>query len=925
MVTIYSDAPPLRPGHISAALQVLGWLLHRPTAWRNFVARVDPTLPPHFSLLQLRREHLRHPEMRRLLFVGYIVVPLLVSLLIGLPHVALYKGLLSTEMWGVIGVWSGILGVSGLLSALLGVGGGIVGGPLNVVVGAIVDWSVPSIHSFGIRSVVGIDSPVSGLCAALGGFSLGFATHARLQTPTLIRGTARSIGAVLLGVLIGVAAIFLTVKFGSNIWGGVIGSTGLAIAIGLSLQRRGSSWKRGMVVVVSGCLGYVAIATIVIATLDFFVHRGLTGNLLAGAFLRARETIPALWLMLPAIFGEIVGGATAGAFAGIVGGMGGWLALAIVIDAAPNWPTIPVGIACIVFGFAVPVLRPLLLYPIVSMLNLIIFRLDEKRTDQQQSLLKWNAAFWDEDQRLPLFGLDAHLILVSERNPVDGQQALAFIAKGRQRWAAQEAQLELDARTLERCRDIESMARSHRQFGPGDLAGPASAVLRNLARISQDVAAILEQNVYNQRVSLRALADRVDGLIRELNRSTEPHAIRFARIISEWQEIITQRERTLAEETARRQEIESPYVIGLPLNELQSVFVGRAEVAERIERLLLQPQRPPLLLYGQRRTGKTSLLHNLGRLLPSSLVPLFIDLQGPASRARNEVGFLYNLSIAIAKQAREHRDLRIVPVTREALKQDPFTVFEQWLDSFSEQLGDSKALLLFDEFEQLEEAMLKERLDRQLILGMLRHIIQHKPKFRVLLAGSHQLHEMKFWASYMINVQIVKLDNLTVIDALRLVEHPVQNFALRYQKQAAERVLHLTGCHPYLLQLLCDRIVHLKNAQPLNSRFLATVDDLENAISDAVQHGAFFFSDIENNQLDEQSRVLLRFLAKKGEHGLGTEEECHALWGPDIPFILKNLLARDLLELFDNGFRFRSELVRRWFTINEPLSEGRAG
>ena len=46
--------------------------------------------------------------------------------------------------------------------------------------------------------------------------------------------------------------------------------------------------------------------------------------------------------------------------------------------------------------------------------------------------------------------------------------------------------------------------------------------------------------------------------------------------------------------------------------------------------------------------GKTSLLNNLGRLLPSTIVPLFIDLQGPASRASDHAGLLYNLARAMA-------------------------------------------------------------------------------------------------------------------------------------------------------------------------------------------------------------------------------------------------------------------------------------
>ena len=93
----------------------------------------------------------------------------------------------------------------------------------------------------------------------------------------------------------------------------------------------------------------------------------------------------------------------------------------------------------------------------------------------------------------------------------------------------------------------------------------------------------------------------------------------------------------------------APYITGIPLTEHQEVFVGRTDIGSRIEQLLLDQRRPPLLLYGQRRMGKTSLLHNLGRLLPSTVVPLFVDLQGPTTQASDHAGFLYNIARGMSR------------------------------------------------------------------------------------------------------------------------------------------------------------------------------------------------------------------------------------------------------------------------------------
>jgi hypothetical protein len=66
------------------------------------------------------------------------------------------------------------------------------------------------------------------------------------------------------------------------------------------------------------------------------------------------------------------------------------------------------------------------------------------------------------------------------------------------------------------------------------------------------------------------------------------------------------------------------------------------------------------------------------------------------------------------------------------LELDPFTRFDEWLDEVEVALGDQMALLMLDEFEVLATALENGRFDENIILGMLRHLIQHRPRFKVL-------------------------------------------------------------------------------------------------------------------------------------------------------------------------------------------------
>ena len=129
-----------------------------------------------------------------------------------------------------------------------------------------------------------------------------------------------------------------------------------------------------------------------------------------------------------------------------------------------------------------------------------------------------------------------------------------------------------------------------------------------------------------------------------MTRSSDKYAVRFYPIASHWHQIVGRHVQDLEVQAEQHQEIESPYVIGVPLTEQQDIFVGRTDISAHIEQLVMERRCPPLLLYGQRRTGKTSILKNLGRLLPNKIISMFVDLQGPVRAAKGHTGFLYNLA-----------------------------------------------------------------------------------------------------------------------------------------------------------------------------------------------------------------------------------------------------------------------------------------
>jgi hypothetical protein len=940
---MYTHARPLHRNPLLGTLQLFAWIFLHPSAWQAWVRGVDAALPADFSLTHLSAAHFRHPAMRSVLLRGHLLGPLLVGLflvvellLLGTDSRDIAIRVCACVLFSVGGGLVSGAGTNAAVGMAVGVIGGLCGclaygqkflfdrqpdtrfvGDMSTVVADYVRGGGPG----SIAMAVGLGVTAGVIFASVGGVSVRPPVSVRERRPGAWT-ERRNIGGFLIGLVVGGLGFAVAVLSATRLpFLTAVALTGFLVGgfAALQLTRRiGRSLIYGLL---CGLGNYVSIRFLLPVLHDIVVV-----GIIVGALLSA-------WFANFYLWAARIGGRVAGAVAGSLGLCGGWVLIVSSAFASPFSVSTQVsyglasGLLGMLLALSQNIWRPLLFYPFEEAWNLVLLRIDQhslaEKAKERRSLLRYHAAFFDELQPWPLHGLDVHLLLVLAHRPDEGRAALSALSATPQRWAAQAAQLELDANKLEQCQDVASIAAL--PAGLGELEGPASAVLRSFSRISQDVAAALSQGTaHNQRLGLVAVSQKVETLRAELSRSSDPHAERFRPIAEHFRRLIDERSKALVQAAELAQEIDNPYVIGVPLTVQQEIFVGRTDVSARIEQLLLDRRRPPLLLYGQRRMGKTSLLNNLGRLLPTALVPLFVDLQGPASAASDHAGLLYNLGRGMLDSALRQRRLRLPPLSRESLVQDPFTRFDEWLDEVDALLAQSgaTALLLLDELEALERALAEGRFSEAAVLGMLRHLIQHRLRFKVLLASSHSLEELGRFASYLINVQIVHLGYLSPEETLRLVERPVPDMLLRYEPQAAARVVELSRGHPFLVQLLCSEIVSLKNEQPPDragrpGRRLATVLDIESAVLPSIESGSFFFADIERNQIGAQAAEVLRHLAQKGAAAVADEAALQAefprLSSEKMSEILRQLLRRDLIEQAAGGYRFQVELIRRYF------------
>lgn len=353
--------------------------------------------------------------------------------------------------------------------------------------------------------------------------------------------------------------------------------------------------------------------------------------------------------------------------------------------------------------------------------------------------------------------------------------------------------------------------------------------------------------------------------------------------------------------------IPNVYVAGMPLDEKSAVFKGRKDIIRILERELATDavQRPALLLFGARRTGKTSVLRQFPDTLGPQVIPVRVDLQGLALTG-NLPTFFEKLSDEIGKTILALRRIKVAEISRRELEADPYIVFADWMKTVEETIGDRWLLLSLDEYEYIERMTETGRADER-IFQLLRSLLQNYPRITLLFSGAHTFEELSpVWSHHLINVHTIKIGDLDRKEARELIEKPIDPFPLKYEAAAVERILSVVGGQPYLLQVTCRDLVNALNDK---NQLYARVADVNQALDSALVSGAAYFKEVwMGPESSETRRKVLAAIARKRGTPVAEKSLLRAGKHQD----LKSLVDHDVIEKINGGYRFKVELVRRW-------------
>ncbi len=375
----------------------------------------------------------------------------------------------------------------------------------------------------------------------------------------------------------------------------------------------------------------------------------------------------------------------------------------------------------------------------------------------------------------------------------------------------------------------------------------------------------------------------------------------------------------------------NPYVAGPPTWGERGFF-GHQDTLDWVARGLRNPATNSVVLFGQRRIGKTSLLLQLRRTLPAdTFLPTYFDLQDQSTRSLGQV--LADLADTVAKQA------GLEPPDPAAFD-DRGTFFSHtFLPQVYAFLGrNRRPVFLLDEFDVLDEATEEElpaTAAAQSLFRFTRHVMTKDPHPAFVFAVGRRVDDLALDFTAIFKASLVRevwvLDREDAEAMVRQAETPGQNETLRFTDQAVARILSLTSGHPYLTQLLCQQIWERAYAENPTTPPRIDVPEVEAAVPNALEAGDQALAWLWNG-LSLVEKIYAAGLAEAIGEGETISEDRgmqvltnHAarLRTREVELVApRDLVRRRVLDMTgEQKHRFAVELFRRWIRQHKPLQD----
>jgi hypothetical protein len=369
----------------------------------------------------------------------------------------------------------------------------------------------------------------------------------------------------------------------------------------------------------------------------------------------------------------------------------------------------------------------------------------------------------------------------------------------------------------------------------------------------------------------------------------------------------------------------NPYIAGSVVTGAD-MFFGREDVFSFVRRHLTGLHRDsPVVLYGQRRTGKTSVLYHLSRHLDARYRCVLIDLHGLTMDAGIS-SLLLGIATVVSRTLRRDHQITVTVPDRAAFTDDPRSAFENvFLDEVWAALGDDHLVLMVDEVARLEEERAAGRLEPG-VFEYLRHLMQHYPNLNFIFSIGSGLEEMERDYSFLFNSSFYHpISFLEPAAARALITEPARG-CYDVPPDAVAKILQITSGQPYYTQLVCHSLFDRWARDPKTTM---TAADVMAVLAEAIELGSANLTFVWEYSTPEEQAVMAAMASVLHASGRRvTTERIRDVWHQASATIpegvcnrgIRSLTAREVVIAGRRGYSFSVDLQRLWIRKHRQLN-----
>lgn len=394
-------------------------------------------------------------------------------------------------------------------------------------------------------------------------------------------------------------------------------------------------------------------------------------------------------------------------------------------------------------------------------------------------------------------------------------------------------------------------------------------------------------------------------------------------------------------------EVHNPYAEHAKSNIVENpeMFKGRTELINRIYDTVMSTKSKGYVLYGQKRSGKSSVLWHLENKFNSSLNAFAVYYQVGLAIAQDsnvEANFYYRILTTIERKINRLKSSgETVPdIGKTDLKElmlNPPIVFYDRLNeiklAFSENAKwrDKKLVLIIDEFTYIYYQIKKGAISQTFMQNWKAFV--EDGGFSVVVSGQDTMKQFMF--EFQNEFGMFKPERLTYLDieaAKELIDEPIwdkTNNRSRYTRDSIDKIISLTACSPFYIQIVCNELVRFMNAK---KKPVLTPRDVEDVVISLCKglNSLTLEMDFDNllsagdKQLDQikpdEAFAILMGIAKLTKTLNFARREDITVYSPvKDDEIIKDLMERAVIEdesLLSNRYKIKVQLFKNWLNFN---------